>query len=247
MEFFINCYKSEFYKRKRSIFYPLHIILPLIYTLGLTLILYSKKGYIDELYIGNTFFQVISLVLPLIIALVCGFISNQEKDINYQIILSSPNRRISLLAQIVMLITMNIFSILLSFIFISFCMKYFLGVELIYIGLFLKACFFIIIGVILIYIFQLFIGYTLGAGVCCIVGFLGIIISALSITNLGDGIWYILPQSWSIRLTSMVLNSDVAIQNDFSFGIKIILLLTLISLFLVLLWISKWQGRKNQE
>lgn len=245
MKVFFRYYKAEFYKRRRSVFYPIHIIFPILLTLGLTLLLYFRRESINELYIGFNFFQIISLTLPLVVSTVCGFVANQEEENRYQIILGASNRPISFLAQISMLVTMSIFSVLLSLGLMSFCMEVFLGVELGYIGLFLKSCMLIVLGTILLYIVQLFIGYVFGIGICCLGGFLGVIVAALGVTGLGDGVWYFLPQSWSVRLTSMTFFKGL--ESEFQLAMPIIIGLTLISLFLSLMWISKWQGRKSSE
>lgn len=252
MRTFLRYYKAEFYKHRRGVFYPLHILLPFLLVIGLTLLFYNRRDQIGDMYVGTYFFEALSISLPLVIAIVCGMVCKQEEETSYQIILKAPSRMAALLGQITMLLTMCAFTFLISVCGLFVSMKYFLGIAPEHIQLFIYVIAIIFLSIIILYILNLFLGYKFGFGVCSILGFLGVVISALGMTGLGDGVWYFLPHSWAIRFTQIILlkaqnaNIRLWIQRDEQIAIPVAFTFTILFLVMLLIWIVNWQGNKKE-
>jgi len=238
MSTFFRCYKAEFIKRKHTIFYPLHFAIPILFVIGINLLLMSRRQNIDENYYLQLVFQVISIALPLLSSVFCGFLCDNEANAgNYQNVLASPHSRIiTITAQLTMLMTMCAFSIVLSITGIIITMPVSFS-TLVITGAIIWIC---EIGV---YAVHLFFGYKFGIGICSIIGFLGVIISSLATTGSFDEIWYYIPQSWAIRLATAFLG-NIGVMSQL---LSIVSLFTTFIIVIVVIWFNLWESKKMQE
>lgn len=259
MSKFWHSYKAEFIKNRHSIFLWIHIALPFLLVFLITFICFNRVGKINNLSLYETFFKMIGFSFPLLIAILCALITNQEKLAgNYQMMLGKlPYKPISFISQICMLLTMCFASVFLAIILFIISMKLILHVDNINYLLFCITGALIFFSSIILYNLYLTFAYHFNTGICIIIGFSGVIISALAATGLGDNVWIFLPWVWSIRLINFMTAFQFKIQgalpiqysyytlNHMNTGLLYIGLITILSVFLYIFPLYFWEGRQK--
>lgn len=236
------CVKAEFIKQKHSIFYPLHIGIPLVYILGVAALFWNRH----EMLMTESFLflicQITAVALPLVSALVCGLAADREAAAgNYQVILTeSTNKSMALLAQLIMITIMCTVSILITFLGLSGILVIWnLPVQVL---LFVKAGAAILLSVIPFYAIHLVLAYKAGIGICSIIGFGGIILSALGETSILDSFWIIIPYCWPIRFVQLIV-AKMPITSAHMIAVLLAIAIVLITI----LWFNRWEGRPRVE
>lgn len=253
MKAFIRLYKAEFYKQRKGIFYPLHFAAPILLSVVFFLFFLGRRNSITAIGVESYFFQVIGLVLPFLISILCGMVSKNELEAGGgSNLLKLPKRGLGLLAQLSMMLTLCAGSLGGSIVGFYAVLKL-LGLAFPpLLGLF-SIIGFLWMSTIFLYILHLFIGYAFGVGVDCIIGFFGIIVSAVAMTGLGDHIWYFLPHSWSLRIVRTQLLGSLGQlgtqvgKQELTMAVGVIIVCSLVGFFLYLLWINHWEGRISEE
>lgn len=207
MDQFWRSYKAEFIKNKHSVFLWMHIGIPIVFVAMLNFICFSRIGKLSSLGLFATFFEMIGLAFPLIIAVLCGLIVNREKKAgHYQMMLGkTPDKITTFISQLCMLLTMCLIAIFIAIISFIISTHWILHVNSINCFLFFKTGTLVFLSVSFLYTLHLTLGYRFGVGACSIVGFTGTIIAALASTGLGDYIWRFLPWVWPIRFSNFMI------------------------------------------
>ncbi len=116
-----------------------------------------------------------------------------------------------------------------------------------YVGLFLLT------STVILYLLHLLIAFLFGSGATIGLGIFEVLVSALLLTGLGDGIWQFVPCAWPARLMVTWFNMLQYPDQNPIFAQQLLLWLevafpmTLLGLFLSLLWFDRWQGRNDGE
>ncbi len=210
---FWNSYKSEFFKNKHSVFLWAHIILPFLLVIFMT---FYRFGQLSDLVLFNYFFKIIGFFFPLIAAVLCGLIADQEKQAGHcQMMLGRlPHKTTTFVSQLCMLLTMCLSSIYLAIILFIISMKFIIHINNINYLLYFKTGFLIFLSVIFLYALYLALAYHFSTGVCIITGFTGFIIAALAATGQGDSVWIFLPWAWPSRFINFVLKFQFKISGE---------------------------------
>ena len=99
----------------------------------------------------------------------------------------------------------------------------------------------------------------LGLGVGRSVGFAvaagEVLLAALMMTGLGDGIWYLVPCSWGIRMVSMgsmllwqaPLPQAAVLKAELWRGTGAAVALTAAMAVFLFCWFARWEGRREEE
>lgn len=245
MKAFWKCYIAEFIKPRRTLFYPLHLIIPLLLTLAVSLLAHSRGVEAEGKLFTPLIFQAIGIAMPLVSSVVCGLVCEREAQAgNYRHLLASPYGRVKVLAaQLAVAMTMCAFALTLAVTGALTALTLWGGgfslsiLECAALGgmLWLSA--------IPLYAFHLWAGYRWGIGICSIFGFLGVIIASLGTTRMFDPLWPWLPPSWGVRLTEMWL-LDLNMHLSDARGI---LLISAAVLAWTAVWVTLWEGRSAAE
>lgn len=230
-------YQAEFMKRKHSLFFWLHVGIPIILVIMLDLLYMSRRGGLEASYLFTVLFELVGFAYPLVIAVLCGLVTSQEEQAGqFQVMLGKGSSKIiGYFSQLAMLLTMGLFSFVLAVAGFVASARWMLGVRGIDYSSVLRTSGLMFISVIFMYCLSLVLGYLFGIGICSLVGFLGMIVAALAETNLGDRVWMYLPWAWAIRM-----GNGAAIQS----GVIWMGAMTFCILVISMLWFRNWEGRR---
>ncbi|MGT2907197.1 lantibiotic immunity ABC transporter MutG family permease subunit [Streptococcus dentiloxodontae] len=242
---------SEFLKYKRTFLPWIHVLLPtgiavLAAVFGLVTPAYSWEN------ITSGYLQVLGIAFPLIIAIICSKAVELEAEAgHFQTVLENSQRKILYFIKLVSLILMEIIAVFLA-LFI-FGLLYRSNADVPYLAFYSYAGLFLLASTAILYLLHLFIAFLFGSGATIGLGIFEVLVSALLLTGLGDGIWQFVPCAWPARLMGTWFNMLQYPEQNPIFAQQLLLWLevafptTLLSLFLSLLWFDKWQGRNDGE
>lgn len=207
-----------------------------------------RKDFINPQALYGLFFELLGIGTPLIIAIICGVVSDSEEEAgHFQNMLRLTKRKaITFSSQISMMIVSYGFAILLAISLYTFALAYLVRVAEINIAhYYLTGMVFIICGVFQ-YFLYLMIGYKYGIGMCSIAGFAGLIIAALSQTSVVDKVWIFLPWSWPNRFSTHLFSQSILVDKYTSVlkGSVTAFIITLSVIVISILWFKNWDGRK---
>ncbi|MGY3766004.1 lantibiotic immunity ABC transporter MutG family permease subunit [Vagococcus vulneris] len=234
MNRFINLLRSDWIKLRRTYFFPVHIAVPLIYTV-LFLIYQSIKteNYANQL---TLFLQLMSLGFPIIIVIVCQIVMQQEYEAGGGFFMMFTSSRVqTILSKLFYLICFGCLAVTLTtFAYLLIRLKNILDVKFV-VQLLIVICLCFSIQYVYHLIFTLYLNSAVHFAMAMFEG----LISALFLTSLGDGLWYFFPASWTPRIIPLMRYDHLYL--------KLICLLTIILLLLIFLLsfvISWWHGSK---
>ena len=245
----INIIKSEIYKIKRTWLPWIHIVLPIAYSI--LFYMASKttglKNF-EESDIIQTYFVLLGAIIPLI----CSFISSKVVDMEmgagkFQVLLSTTRSRTkAYLGKLLVLELGFILSLTLAIIIFAVLTGY----QTIF-DWFIESLL-IFISSLSLYMIHLWVSILLSNGVSIGLGFLETMIALLSLTVIGDSIWYFIPCSWASRLPAMYITMNKALNLSYFYkelrlwsltASLIILIIFISSIF----WFNRWDGESINE
>lgn len=245
----INIIKSEIYKIKGTWLPWIHIVLPIAYSF--LFYLASKttglKNF-EESDIVQTYFVLLGAVIPLI----CSFISSKVVDMEigagkFQVLLSTTKSRTkAYLGKLLVLELGFVISLALAIIIFAILTGYQSILD------WLIEFFLIVISSFSLYLIHFWVSIILSSGVSIGLGFLETLINLLSMTVIGDSIWYFIPCTWSSRLPAMYITLNKTL--DLSYFYKELRIWSFVALFIILIlfissiiWFNKWDGKSLSE
>lgn len=246
MEMF--CYiRSEFYKQRHSLFFIVHILIPICGVIVILLI--SNFAAVSSINKLITFIQIAAMAYPIIISIVCEVVVEQEMMAGAcQNILSLPSRYKVVISKLFLLIVMGLFAILLSTIFFTVFLSVFDKTFEIAISKVIFPSVVMWLSNIPLYIIHLILAFKFGKNVCVSVGAIGSLISALMQTGLGTGIWYVCPYGLGIRLSELALtyslHLETGVTTEIGFGIQNSIVMTGILFVVLIAWFSHYGGKR---
>ena len=246
----IKIIKSELYKIKHTWLVWIHIVLPITYSL-LFYVASKTTGLknFEESDIIQTYFILLGAVIPIIISFISSKVVDMEINAGkFQMMLSTTKSRTK--AYLGKLIVLELgFVISLSLAIITFAIL--TGYQNILDWLI--EFFLILISSLSIYMIHLWVSIELSSGASIGLGFLETMIASLSITVIGDNIWYFIPCTWSSRLPAMYIITMNKIS-DWSYFYKELRLWSFVASFIILIlfissiiWFNKWDGKSVSE
>ncbi len=162
---------------------------------------------------------------------------------NYQVVLTqSPNKCTALFPSCLMLATMCALSLFMAAAgLMGLMVMWNIPFEA---GLVLKAGFVLLLTVFPFYTIHLIFAYKAGIGMCSILGFAGVIISALAETGMLDMLWIAVPYCWPFRFVHSILYT-YTIPCRIYYYIPLLLAISLI--LYAAFWFHHWEGRQKVE
>lgn len=243
---FKNYLKADLYKFIKSKIVISHFLIPVI---GLILMLaYFTLSSWSQSEKISAYIQVISMAFPLIISIVVNMVYEQEEDAAFQSFLSNPSKRyIPHISKLFLLLILGLTSTLISI----------LGFEILFnkeifsIMFYLKLAMIMFISNIPLYMLQYLVVFNFGKGASMGIGIIGSLVTALMITGIGEGLWFILPWGYSIRLSSYYFqykitnNLNWILESDFKLGVISLIAMILIEITTIIIFSSQWEGKKE--
>lgn len=235
---------SELIKLKHTAFKAIHFFMPLIGALLFVLYFIIYKN-VDDFKKLQMILELTATIFPLLISVIVSLnITLEEKASNFQTLLAVPNRKKIFLSKLVTLYGMGMLALFSLFFFFTVGVFFFgLSETINFTKLILSVCGIAIFNLI-IYIWHLFISLKFGFGVSLFCGVFEsmqcILYSNIELT----GIWRYIPFAWTINWIQDITKNRLT---NHTIEWVFIVVLTIIGLFLTIIWFSNWEGRKNYE
>ncbi|AUW96850.1 lantibiotic immunity ABC transporter MutG family permease subunit [Streptococcus pluranimalium] len=240
----MNIVKSEFLKLKHTWILEAHIFLPILYAL----IFYvasqftSLKNFGNDVIIEN-YLVLLGVVLPII----CGVITSKVIDMEanagrFQVILSTTKSRSKpYIGKLIVLLVNLLISVSLSITVFSLLFGHQSPINCLIEVLCLTG------GATTIYMIHLLVSVNFGSGVSIGLGFVETLLALLSMTAIGDDIWYFLPCTWSSRLAATYIvgtnfSDQTYLYRELNTWLYVSLPLTLIIFWGSVKWVNYWDG-----
>lgn len=245
----IKIIKSEIYKIKGTWLPWIHIVLPIAYSFLFYLALKTTglKNF-EESDIVQTYFVLLGAIIPLI----CSFISSKVVDMEmgagkFQVLLSTTKSRTkAYIGKLLVLELGFVISLSLAVLIFAILTGYQNILD------WIIEFFLILISSLSLYMIHLWVSIELSSGASIGLGFLETMIALLSMTAIGDSIWYFIPCTWSSRLPAMYITMSKV--SDPSYFYKELSIWSFVSLFIILIlfissiiWFNKWDGKSVSE
>ncbi|MGF9966920.1 lantibiotic immunity ABC transporter MutG family permease subunit [Bacillus rhizoplanae] len=243
--------RADFLKMKYTIFYWLHIAMPII---GIVLFLsYCSFSKLDSISKVPGYIQVLSIAFPLLISVVCSSVVEQEALAgNFKELLSTEyGRRKAFISKVCLLLICGFCSTILAVVGFAAGFHFLLKQNEFPLSLYFEISLILFGCQIFIYIFHLFLNFHFNKGASIGIGIIESLLAALMLTGLGDVIWKYVPCAWGMRLCSSFFeyrlkpDSFHALQVDTEMGVVMCICLTIIALVMSLIWFSFYEGREE--
>ncbi|MFS8213804.1 lantibiotic immunity ABC transporter MutG family permease subunit [Paenibacillus polymyxa] len=249
---FFRYLKSDMLKLRRQ---PLLLVQLFVPLLGIAIFLayYSFTPY-SPISKVDGYLQVLAVVLPTMIGIVCSIAVEQEAVAgNFQQLLISPVKLLPFLSKLSLLLILGFGSVLLAsggfgagYIYLMRESPYGLKFYV------LAACILFMSSVFL-YFLHFFISLRFGKGASIGLGIMESLLSALLLTGLGDHNWIFIPSTWAARFITIWVQYDInaavsipeAIRLDS--GVRYCVVGTVAIMVLLGLWICRWEGHNSSE
>ena len=102
----------------------------------------------------------------------------------------------------------------------------------------------------LLYTSHLFLGFRFGEGVTIGAGVGESVISAVMLTGLGDGVWYVWWPSYGMRFSTLLLalkqGAGGSLLRQIRLGGICYLTVSVLSLVMIFIWFQRFEGRKEE-
>lgn len=245
----INIIKSEIYKIKGTWLPWIHIVLPIAYSL-LFYVASKTTGLknFEESDIVQTYFVLLGAVMPIILSFIASKVVDMEMSAGkFQVLLSTTKSRSkAYIGKLLVLKLGFVISLALAIITFAILSGYQNILD------WLIEFFLIVISSLSLYMIHLWVSIILSSGGSIGLGFLETMIALLSMTVIGDSIWYFIPCTWGARLPAMYIRLGKTL--DPSYFYKELRLWGLIASFIILalfissiIWFNKWDGTSVSE
>ncbi len=251
MKQFIRAIKSDIYKMVHSQVLLIHLLVPL-FGMAVFLAYYTISPWGESQKV-TAYLQVLAMAFPMLIGIVTVMVSEQESQAaSCQMMLSTPSKRY--IPHFAKLIVIFLFGFLSSIIAVfGFGIVFWLMGNVVFpLSLYIKLAILLFFGNLTLYILQYIVSFAFGKGTGLGLGIVGSLLSALLMTGLGDRVWTFLPWSIAIRFCSMFVESKVTNVSFVSLpgvteGMMFIVLTSVIMLFILVFWSTRWAGRINKD
>ncbi|MPQ43522.1 lantibiotic immunity ABC transporter MutG family permease subunit [Clostridium tarantellae] len=250
MRYYGKYLKIDFYKALHSKIILSHFVIPI---LGLVMMLsyYTLVSWSESEKI-LLYIQVVSMTFPLVISIVINMVYEQEEKCGrFQYFLTIPNKKyIPHVSKLFLLIILGLISTSISILGFGLIFKY-MGNSSIDLWVYLKEVGIAFISNIPIYMIQYLVVFSFGKGASIALGITGSLICALMITGIGDGVWFVLPWGYSIRLSSYLFQYEIsnkwslALERNLSLAIILMLIYIIIGAISLVIFSNYWEGKRE--
>jgi len=243
--------KSDFQKIKRQPILILHIVLPILAVIVFTA--YYSYTHWTPFSKASGFLEMAALLLPVLIGIVSAMAVDQESSAgSFQHMLTSHIKIVPFLSKLVVILLLGLGTMLILTCGFSTTFKYILHQNPFGFSYYLYAAFILFLSSIFVYVLHFIISFKFGGNVSIGLGIFELLLSALFITNLGDGKWEFVPCTWGMRFIINFHNFMIK-SSSFSKGllelhlaIILCILGTTAITIITCIWFLHWEGRKSE-
>lgn len=236
--------RSELVKLRHTPLLPIHIFVPIAGAI-LFASYFDLYSFQPDYNKYKLVFEIIATFFPILISIITGLNTFIEDHAAHsQPILSAPNRIAIFCGKFLVLFGGGVLSLIsLALLFSVLVAIQGLIPHTPYIML-LETVIVLAFGNIILYIFHLFISFRFGLGQSLFLG----VFESLQVIMYSNivlaGVWKYIPFAWAIDLSHYVLDGKLAFHKN---EVLIMGIITMISFIAVAVWISQWEGRKNND
>ncbi|MEG1312415.1 MAG: lantibiotic immunity ABC transporter MutG family permease subunit [Romboutsia sp.] len=246
---FKNYLKTDLYKFVKSNIVISHFLIPIV---GVIIMLeYFTLSSWSQTEKVSAYIQVISMAFPLIISILINMVYEQEEEATFIYFLLTPTKRyIPHISKLLLLLLFGLIATMISILGFGTLFTT-IDAEILNIMFYLKLAMIIFISIIPLYMLHYFVVFNFGKGSSISMGVVGSLVTALMITGIGEGLWFILPWGVSIRLPSYFFqykitnNLNWILQNEVKLGIMSLVAMIIIGIAIIIIFSNYWEGRKE--
>lgn len=240
---------AELLKMKGTSVIWAHILIPVMVS-GAFFLYYSFSSW-DISTKVMAFYQTIGVGLPVLIGIFTASVMEQEQNAgDFQNMLSLPDKQLTCLSKLFLLLFFSLFSVLLTAILFGYGYGWKIGNPAGNMRICLQASLILWGSSIPLSIWQMILAFQFGKGVSVSAGIVAGLINALMLTGLGDFIWKFLFVSWTGRIPFTYLKlmlGETGAGDEFLTVIPCYGIFTVMSVVCYFLWTVQWEGNKVSE
>lgn len=246
--------KAEYRKMKGTYIIPVFVGVPVV-GCALFLLYYSFSTWSTESEI-IAYAEAMGAALPFLVSLLSALSVELEEKNYFQTFLGAVGKKKNaLLGKYVSLLSLTFVSFFLAVGIFGAGFTFVLGKEGMTPGLCVNLIFALWLPSAALYAIHLFLNLTFQKSVSIAVGAGESLISALFLTGLGEGLWMLVPASWSARwaayVTGMGLNDNYKEMVNGTLNLRgsagICLLITVLLCVIILVWFRFYEGRQCHD
>ena len=238
----VRALRAEALKLRHTFFYWTHAALPLL-AAGCMLAYFAGTNG-RELWQITAYVELLGMALPIVVSLVCGMAVEVEADNHFQVFLGGrAHKGAAYLYKSLWLMLCGFIALVLAMVFFGVGYDDVLDKNGLEFWGYCKGAILLWLGAVPLYLEHLLLQFQWPKTVSMAVGVAEVVISALFLTGLGDGLWPLVPCSWSARLADTYAVS--LLMPGLSFPpIPWLLVLPLLGLFgIISVWMYRYEGR----
>lgn len=247
MKEFYGLLKSSGYRMRHSLFYGVHILIPaagvFLYAAYMGL---RPAGGREHL---TSYVTLLAMAYPAVTGIVTAMVTDREaKAGKMQNLLAVPSRVKGLAAELVLLLLTGLLAMAAAV--FGFLAVPGLQGESIGAGGAILLTLLLWASNLPVYAAHLFLGLKFGEGVTIGAGVAESVVSAVMLTGLGDGVWYVWWPSYGMRFSTMVLalkqGASETLQSQMRFGGICYLVVSVLFLVMTFIWFQRFEGRREE-
>ena len=246
----IRLTKCELLKVRHTVLFWLHILIPVI-GMGIFLLYYSYSAWTPEGKV-HAYLQATAIVYPFLISILCPMaVEIEEEGCLQTLFLMAGKKRNALFSKWLALQLLSFGAIFLTVCGFGIGFHFVVGTDPFPAVVYMKAVLLLWICGAVLYFWHLFLGFRFGKGVSIGFGIGEMLLPALMLTGLGEGIWQFIPCAWGGRWCDYLLlysieGWDQAYQN-LKGELHVCIVLAVLIIGTVFLWFHYFEGRRCQD
>lgn len=231
-------------------FFILHLAIPALGILIFTL--YQSISIIAPNRFAVNYYQVLTLIFPLIAAWLCSIVAEQEVEAGGGFnLLATPSRTKKLLSKLVYLLVCGLGACLLAVLGYGGAVVYMKPGFSLPLSTTLSMAVLVWGCAVFEYLFHTWLCLRFSRNASFAAAATEVLLAALMLTGLGERIWFFIPSAWGVRLVSLLASlltaGDSTALPVMQTGLSIAAVVTLVMAALLFTWFFNWEGRKKEE
>lgn len=238
----VRSLRAEVLKLRHTFFYWTHAALPLLAAGGMLAYFAGTNG--RELWQITAYVEILGIALPIVVSLVCGMAVEIEEDNHFQVFLGSRSTKgAAYLYKSLWLMLCGFVALGLAMVLFGAGYDDLLGKNGMGLWGYCKDAMLLWLGALPLYLEHVLLNLQFSKTVSVAVGVAEFVISALFLTGLGDGLWPLVPCSWSARLADTYAVALLMPNLEFP-PLPWMMVLPLLGLFVIIsVWLYRYEGR----
>ena len=245
---FYRFIKSKGYRMRHSLFFPVHILIPLAGIFLYLAYMGLRQAVVWEHL--TTYVTLLAMAYPAIAGIVTAMLTDREaKAGKMQNLLAVPGRTKALAAELMLLYLPGLLAVGIAMFGFgaALVLKGEKGVGL---GVLFLLVLVLWVSNLPVYVMHLFLGLRFGEGVTIGVGVAESVISAVMLTGLGDGVWYVWWPSYGMRFSTLLIalrqGADRRLWGQMRLGGICYLTVSVLFLVISFVWFQRFEGRREE-